>query len=51
MYCAKCDKTIPDERLQEISLKLAEQFGNDSLSKGVCPVCGTRLMNPKRKAK
>jgi hypothetical protein len=50
MYCPKCCKTIPDEKLDELGTKLVEQFGNDALTKGKCPVCGTRLLDTKRKA-
>ncbi|QLH74490.1 MAG: hypothetical protein HPY73_02830 [Methanomassiliicoccales archaeon] len=49
MYCPKCGKTIPDERLEEINRTLVERFNKDSLSKGLCPVCGTKLIAPKRK--
>ena len=51
MYCPKCRKTIPDERLEELGKRLVEQFGSDALQKGACPVCGTMLIDPKRKAK
>jgi ssDNA-binding Zn-finger/Zn-ribbon topoisomerase 1 len=50
MYCPKCEKNIPDERLEEINKRLQEQFNKDSLSKGLCPVCGTKLLAPKKKA-
>jgi len=50
MYCPKCEKTIPDERLAEIDKQIQAQFGKDSLSKGLCPVCGTKLIAPKKKA-
>jgi hypothetical protein len=49
MYCPKCNKTIPDDRVEEISRRLAEQFKSDALVKGNCPVCGTRLMTPKKR--
>ena len=49
MYCPKCNKTIKDERLEEVNKQLVEQFNKDSLSKGNCPVCGTRLMKSDKK--
>lgn len=49
MYCPKCNKTIPDERLEDIGKKLAEQYKSDAIAKGNCPVCGTPLLSPKRK--
>lgn len=49
MYCPKCEKTIPDEKLEEKAKRLAEQFNSDALAKGNCPVCGTKLVAPKRK--
>jgi hypothetical protein len=50
MYCPKCCKNIPDERLEEIDKQLQEQFNKDSLAKGLCPVCGTKLIALKKKA-
>jgi len=44
MYCPKCEKTIQKERLEELERELQERFGNRSLSLGLCPVCGTRLI-------
>ena len=49
MYCPKCNKTIKDERLEEVNKQLVEQFNKDSLSKGKCPVCGTRLLKSDKK--
>jgi ssDNA-binding Zn-finger/Zn-ribbon topoisomerase 1 len=49
MYCPKCNKTIKDERLEEVNKQLVDQFNKDSLSKGMCPVCGTRLLKTDKK--
>jgi ssDNA-binding Zn-finger/Zn-ribbon topoisomerase 1 len=49
MYCPKCNKTIKDERLEEVNKQLVDQFNKDSLSKGKCPVCGTRLLKSDKK--
>jgi ssDNA-binding Zn-finger/Zn-ribbon topoisomerase 1 len=49
MYCPKCNKTIKDERLEEVNKLLVEQFNKDSLSRGKCPVCGTRLLKSDKK--
>ena len=49
MYCPKCNKTIKDERLEEVNKQLVEQFNRDSLSKGKCPVCGTGLLKSDKK--
>lgn len=45
LYCVKCDKTIPKEELEERARRLLEMFGNESLSVGKCPVCGTVLID------
>jgi ssDNA-binding Zn-finger/Zn-ribbon topoisomerase 1 len=47
MYCPKCEKTISRERLEEIERELRERFDNQSISQGLCPVCGTRLIDLK----
>ena len=45
LYCARCDKTIPKEELEERAKRLFEMFGNESLLSGKCPVCGTVLID------
>lgn len=45
MYCPKCLKSIPDERVKEISDELRHTVGNRLLEQGMCPVCGTELVN------
>lgn len=47
MYCPKCERTIKKERLEELERELRERFGNQSLSRGLCPVCGTALIKLK----
>lgn len=49
MYCPKCDKTIKRERIAEVNLTLKERFKSDSLERGLCPVCGTRLFDLSKK--
>jgi uncharacterized protein with PIN domain len=45
LYCARCDKSIPKEELEERAKRLIEMFGNRSLESGRCPVCGTALID------
>ncbi|MFP4169666.1 MAG: hypothetical protein ACLFUV_01390 [Methanomassiliicoccales archaeon] len=45
MYCPKCEKTIRRERLEDLSEDLKRRFNIDALDQGVCPVCGTRLID------
>lgn len=45
LYCARCDKSIPKEDLEERARRLLEMFGSESLSSGKCPVCGTVLID------
>ncbi|MEI6796227.1 MAG: hypothetical protein WCK39_05115 [Methanomassiliicoccales archaeon] len=44
MYCPKCNKTIKDDRVEELNAELQRKFKNDALSKGLCPVCQTPLV-------
>lgn len=44
MYCPKCEKIIKRERLEELERELMERFDNRSISLGLCPVCGTPLI-------
>lgn len=37
-------KTIPDEKLTEISERLKSDMGNTLLEQKKCPVCGTELL-------
>jgi hypothetical protein len=45
MYCPKCEKTVKRERLEEIRKELKDRFESTSLDKGICPVCGTSLID------
>ncbi len=44
MYCPKCERTIKKERIEEIREELKRRYRSDSLEKGLCPVCGTPLI-------
>jgi len=45
MYCPKCKKSLKKERLENLEKELKERFDNDSLERGLCPVCGTPLID------
>jgi len=45
MYCPRCERTISKERMERVERELRERFGNDALSRGRCPVCGTPLID------
>ncbi|MDD1764943.1 MAG: hypothetical protein LUO84_00625 [Methanomassiliicoccales archaeon] len=45
MYCPKCEKTVKRERLEEIRKELKDRFESTSLDEGICPVCGTSLID------
>lgn len=45
IYCPRCEKSIPKDELEERSRQLMAMVGNDSLERGVCPVCGTRMLD------
>ncbi|MBX8633696.1 MAG: hypothetical protein M1422_06300 [Candidatus Thermoplasmatota archaeon] len=44
MYCPRCNKSIQDDRLDELKKSLKE-IGNEHLMHGRCPVCGTELLS------
>ncbi len=44
MYCPRCLKSIPDDKVDDISEKLKSTMGNRLLEEGKCPVCGTVLV-------
>lgn len=48
IYCPRCEKAIPKDQIEERSRQLAAMTGNDSLSKGRCPVCGTSMIDVDR---
>ncbi|MBX8636110.1 MAG: hypothetical protein KIS30_08995 [Thermoplasmata archaeon] len=43
MYCPRCDKTMDDAKLGEVSETL-RKMGNTLLERGKCPVCSTDLI-------
>ncbi|MGE4275263.1 MAG: hypothetical protein AB7E27_04260 [Candidatus Methanomethylophilaceae archaeon] len=44
MYCPRCERHIPPEKLEEKKEILQREFGKDDLERGLCPVCGTELV-------
>ena len=44
MYCPRCDKSIPKDKIEEIRRRLATEFDKDDLDKGQCPVCSTAMV-------
>jgi hypothetical protein len=51
MYCPSCDRTIKTNDLETLNKELKEKFGQDSLEKGNCPVCGTQLIDLSKRRK
>jgi|WetSurMetagenome_2_1015567.scaffolds.fasta_scaffold45219_2 ssDNA-binding Zn-finger/Zn-ribbon topoisomerase 1 len=51
VYCPKCEKTIKKDRIKQVNQELKDRFNKDSLEKGQCPVCGTRLLDPEAKGR
>lgn len=45
MYCPKCEKTLRKERIKQVNQELKDRFNKDALEKGLCPVCGTPLLD------
>jgi len=45
MYCPKCERMIKKERIEEIREELKRRFKSESLERGLCPVCGTPLID------
>jgi len=45
VYCPRCDKSIPKDEFEERSAQLIALSGSDSLKRGICPVCGTRMID------
>ena len=50
-YCAKCDRTIPKERVEQVDGELRSRFGIDRLSSLRCPVCDTEYIDLDRVTK
>lgn len=51
LHCPRCRKSIDKARVEEINAKLMSDFHNDALSRGLCPVCMTPLIDTDRKVK
>jgi len=49
MYCPRCERTIKNEKLEELDQELKSKFGKDSIERGKCPVCDTPLIDLKKK--
>ncbi|AGY50163.1 hypothetical protein [Candidatus Methanomassiliicoccus intestinalis] len=49
MYCPQCNRNLDNDQLESKNKELKEKFGLDSLEKGVCPVCGTKLIDIRKK--
>jgi hypothetical protein len=45
MYCPRCDRTLPKDRLERANEALKSQFNKSSLEHGNCPVCDTPLID------
>jgi ssDNA-binding Zn-finger/Zn-ribbon topoisomerase 1 len=50
MYCPRCDRTIKEERLEELDNELKKKFNKDSIERGKCPVCDAPLLRLKKEA-
>ncbi len=48
MHCPRCQRTISPEKLEEKREALRREFGNDDLDRGLCPVCGTKMVDLRR---
>jgi len=49
LHCPRCKKNIDKAKLEEIEARLMNDFHNDSLRRGRCPVCGTPLIDTDKK--
>ncbi|MDH4123748.1 MAG: hypothetical protein OEV21_06680 [Thermoplasmata archaeon] len=45
LYCPKCDKSVPKEELEQRAEQVRRMFGSESLKSGICPVCGTAMID------
>lgn len=45
MYCPRCERSIKKDDLERLNEELKSKFQRDSLERGECPVCGTRLID------
>ncbi|HIJ00515.1 MAG TPA: hypothetical protein HA366_03155 [Candidatus Methanomethylophilaceae archaeon] len=44
MYCSRCNRSISSKDIEHKNQELKYRFGVDSLERGICPVCGTKLI-------
>jgi hypothetical protein len=51
LYCPRCNKNIDKAKVQEIDARLMNDFKNDALRRGRCPVCNTPLIDTDPKVK
>lgn len=48
LHCPRCKKDIDKSKVDEIDARLMNTFQNDSLRRGVCPVCHTPLIDTEK---
>jgi uncharacterized protein with PIN domain len=51
LYCPRCNKNIDKAKVQEIDAQLMSTYHDDSLRRGLCPVCKTPLIDTDKKVK
>jgi len=51
LHCPRCKKNIDKAKVEQIDSQLMNDYNNDSLRRGVCPVCQTPLIDTDRKVK
>jgi len=51
LHCPRCKKNIDKAKVEEIDAQLMNTYQNDSLRRGVCPVCHTPLIDTEKKVK
>lgn len=45
MYCLRCERELPNEEVDRKNQELKSLYGIDSLEKGLCPVCGSEMVD------
>jgi len=45
VYCPRCNRSVPKDKLAERSKELIDRFENTALEEGRCPVCGTDMID------
>lgn len=51
LHCPRCNKNIDKDKVDEIDARLMNDYHNDSLRRGLCPVCRTPLIDTEKKVK